>query len=135
MPDYGDIVDGTIFDQLLEMDDDDNREFSKGIARDFITQAETTLTELQESLEKKDLESLGRLGHFLKGSSAALGLKKLRATCENIQNYGRKVDEGGKPLSLSNEDLLKKLDELVKGSKVEYAEAKKWLVSMYQLEE
>ncbi|KAJ3005581.1 UNVERIFIED_CONTAM: hypothetical protein HDU68_004547 [Siphonaria sp. JEL0065] len=134
MTDYGDIVDNTVFDQLLEMDDDEDRDFSKGIAKDYMTQAETTLQEMDESLAKKDLESMGRLGHFMKGSSAALGLRKIRETCENIQNYGRKVDSGGKPLTLTNDELVKKLDELVKDAKEQYKEAKAWLNKFYKME-
>ncbi|KAI9348595.1 signal transduction histidine kinase [Obelidium mucronatum] len=133
MTDYGDIVDSSVFDQLLEMDDDENRDFSKGIAKDYMTQAETTLLELDDSLGKMDLESLGRLGHFMKGSSAALGLQKIRETCEQIQNYGRKVDSSGEPLALSDDVLMEKLGELVKDARTQYNEAREWLNKFYKL--
>lgn len=45
-----DLVDHTIFDQLLEMDDDDEREFSKSIVWNFFEQAETTFTQIEEAL-------------------------------------------------------------------------------------
>jgi hypothetical protein len=38
--------------------------------------------------DKSDLSQLHSLGHFLKGSSATLGLIKVRDSCEMIQNYG-----------------------------------------------
>ena len=45
-----DLVDHAIFDQLLEMDDDDEREFSKSIVWNFFEQAETTFTQIEEAL-------------------------------------------------------------------------------------
>src|SRR5712671_7481104 len=48
--------------------------------------------------EAKDLEQLSSLGHFLKGSSAALGVTHVRASCEEIQNYG-KQQEGTKVIT------------------------------------
>ncbi|KAJ3389371.1 hypothetical protein HDU84_008820 [Entophlyctis sp. JEL0112] len=133
MPDYQDIIDGAIFDQLLEMDDGDDHEFSRGIAVEYIKQGQTTLAEMSESLEQKDMASLGRLGHFMKGSSAAVGLKKLRATCEQIQNYGRKVDDKGNPLPLSTEHCLEKLQQLVSEAKRQFSEGEAWFKNFYSL--
>lgn len=48
--DSNDLVDHAIFDQLLEMDDDDEREFSKSIVWNFFEQAETTFTQIEEAL-------------------------------------------------------------------------------------
>jgi len=46
-----DVIDHETFEQILEMDDDeDERDFSKGIVVDFLEQAETTLKELDELL-------------------------------------------------------------------------------------
>lgn len=42
-----------------------------------------------------DLDELSSLGHFLKGSSATLGLTKVKDACEKIQHYGAKKDESG----------------------------------------
>jgi osomolarity two-component system phosphorelay intermediate protein YPD1 len=45
------IVDHSIFDQLLEMDEDDTeREFSKGIVLNYFEQAATTFTDMDLSL-------------------------------------------------------------------------------------
>ena len=44
------LVDHAIFDQLLEMDDDDERDFSKSIVWNFFEQAETTFTQIEEAL-------------------------------------------------------------------------------------
>lgn len=40
----------------------------------------------------KNLTELDNLGHFLKGSSAALGLQRIAWVCERIQNLGRKME-------------------------------------------
>ncbi|RYG98336.1 MAG: hypothetical protein EON58_07450 [Alphaproteobacteria bacterium] len=48
--DSNDLVDHAIFDQLLEMDDDDEREFSKSIVWNFFEQAETTFKQIEEAL-------------------------------------------------------------------------------------
>lgn len=45
------------------------------------------------SSNANNLSELSTLGHFLKGSSASLGLEKVQASCEKIQHYGDKVAE------------------------------------------
>lgn len=44
---------------------------------------------------KEDLEELSSLGHFLKGSSATLGLVRVRDGCEKIQRFGKLENEDG----------------------------------------
>jgi osomolarity two-component system, phosphorelay intermediate protein YPD1 len=41
---------------------------------------------------KSELEPLSSDGHFLKGSSASLGVHKVQDACEKIQNYGKLWD-------------------------------------------
>ncbi|KAI7689245.1 hypothetical protein KC322_g11940, partial [Hortaea werneckii] len=95
-PDFGDNIDSTTFEQILEMDDDEEeREFSKSIVYDFFTQAESTFQKMDSNLEKKDLAQLSALGHFLKGSSATLGLTKVKDSCEKIQHFGAHKDGTG----------------------------------------
>jgi osomolarity two-component system phosphorelay intermediate protein YPD1 len=38
------------------------------------------------------LSELARIGHFLKGSSAAIGLKQIKICCEEIQNLNKNPD-------------------------------------------
>ena len=45
-----DVLDHTVFDQLLEMDDDEDREFSKSIVTNFFEQAGTTFQSLEKAL-------------------------------------------------------------------------------------
>ena len=49
--DFGDLIDQGTFDQILEMDDEDeDREFSKGIVFGFFEQAESTFVKMDEAL-------------------------------------------------------------------------------------
>jgi HPt (histidine-containing phosphotransfer) domain-containing protein len=79
--------------------------------------------------EKKDLQTLADLGHFLKGSSAALGVWKVQASCEKIQHYGELRDEKG---DLTSEAALGKIRPLLGQVQVEYKAAEAWLRLRYQ---
>ncbi|GAA5901093.1 hypothetical protein JCM8208_007613 [Rhodotorula glutinis] len=46
----GSVVDMDVFGQLLEIDDDEEHEFSKTLAFDYITQADATFQEIEEAL-------------------------------------------------------------------------------------
>lgn len=51
MPDLGDSIDALTFEQILEMDDDeDEREFSKSIVFGFFEQAEQTFEKMDNAL-------------------------------------------------------------------------------------
>lgn len=112
--DFGDDVDMAAFEQILDMDEEDDRDFSKSIVFGFLEQAETTFTKMDTALlaihpsrtmlrdltpsplsKEKNLEELSSLGHFLKGSSATLGFTKVKDECEKIQHYGHKKNETG----------------------------------------
>ena len=86
------IISWTILNEIISMDDDDS-DFSKGLIIQFIDQAQTTFAQMQRQLDgEKNLTELDNLGHFLKGSSAALGLQRIAWVCERIQNLGRKME-------------------------------------------
>lgn len=131
IPGAKDSIDEATFEQILEMDDDeDEREFSKSIVYDFFTQAESTFDKMDSNLEKKDLKTLSELGHFLKGSSATLGLNKVKDSCEKIQNYGQKMDEKGDK-EITEEEALKKLATTIKQAKQEFHDVEKVLKKFY----
>lgn len=51
IPGADDSIDGPTFEQILEMDDEeDEREFSKSLVYDFFTQAETTFVKMDTNL-------------------------------------------------------------------------------------
>lgn len=45
-----DMIDPDTFEQILEMDDDSEREFSRAIVFEFFTQAENTFEQINDNL-------------------------------------------------------------------------------------
>lgn len=87
------VINWSILNEIISMDEDDP-EFSKSLITQYIDQAITTFHQMDNHLSgDKDLKELDNLGHFLKGSSAALGLQRIAWVCERIQNLGRKVED------------------------------------------
>jgi len=125
-----DFLDATTFEQLLEMDDDDEREFSKGIVWNYFDQVKGSFAPIEEGIRKRDFHALSSLGHYLKGSSAAVGLVKLKASCEKIQNYGNKLDETGNT-SIAEDDALAKIAEVLVVTKKDFRDAEIWLKRFY----
>ncbi|TVY31950.1 Multistep phosphorelay regulator [Lachnellula subtilissima] len=117
LPDLGDSIDALTFEQILEMDDDeDEREFSKSIVFGFFEQAEETFVKMDTALEDRDLAELSSLGHFLKGSSATLGLTK---------------DEAGTTDEPDEDLCLSRIKAILVVVKEEYAEVEKVLKKFY----
>lgn len=83
------------------------------------------------SREKRDLAQLSSQGHFLKGSSATLGLTKIKDSCEKIQHYGARKDESGNPSNLSDEECLRRIRAILKDVKEEYKDAERVLKRFY----
>ncbi|CAO1623627.1 unnamed protein product [Jaminaea pallidilutea] len=129
-----DMIDMDTFGQLLEMDDEDDREFSKEIVWNFFDQASTTFEQMDEALKAKDLPKLSTLGHFLKGSSAAVGVIRVRDGCEAMQHYGKLHDESG-VLDISETDALEKVERTLKDVKSSYTKAEGVLKKFYEDEE
>ncbi len=82
--------------------------------------------------QKKDLASLSSLGHFLKGSSATLGLTKVKDSCEKIQHYGDLKDEHGNPSNKDDTSLLSLIRSTLEVVKVDYEEAERLLKRFYR---
>ena len=81
--------------------------------------------------ESGDLTQLSSDGHFLKGSSATLGLTKVKDSCEKIQHYGARKDESGNPSNLSAEECLRRIGAILKDVKEEYKDAERVLKHFY----
>lgn len=81
--------------------------------------------------ENSDLASLASLGHFLKGSSATLGLTKVKDSCERIQHFGQKKDESGTVDEPDEKVCLKRIKETLKEVKEQYQEVEGVLRKFY----
>ncbi|KAK5988643.1 Multistep phosphorelay regulator 1 [Cladobotryum mycophilum] len=128
----GDGVDVLTFEQILEMDDSpEDRDFSSSIVFGFFDQAKETFEQMDEALESRDLEKLSELGHFLKGSSATLGLVKIRDGCEKIQRFGKLENEDGS--QMPDEELcLKRVKEALTDVKDDYVDVEKSLKKFFR---
>ncbi|KAN0087764.1 Signal transduction histidine kinase, phosphotransfer (Hpt) domain containing protein [Tylopilus felleus] len=123
-----DVVDMEVFDQILEIDEgDDTREFSRGLVKDYLDQAQATIKQLDESFAKHDLTQLGKLGHYLKGSSASLGVVRVQEICENMQHFGNRIDPKEPDVNISTEDAFARIKPLLARLKDEHAAADKVL--------
>jgi hypothetical protein len=137
------------FQQILDLDEDDTYEFSRGMAWAYFAQANNTFLEMDEALcvftavskqsficdflvsrMIEDLAKLSSLGHFLKGSSAALGVSKVQASCEKIQHYGVLRDEEA-DVDLTHKEAVGKIERLLGDVKEEYKVAERWLRDWY----
>jgi len=126
------LVEIETFQQILEMDDDEeDRDFSKSIVYDFFDQATQTFDKMDAALDEKDLKELKDLGHFLKGSSATLGLAKVRDSCEKIQHYGDKKDASGTKDEPDEALCLSRLENTISQAKKEFAEVETVLRRFY----
>ncbi|WRT64255.1 uncharacterized protein IL334_001186 [Kwoniella shivajii] len=134
-----DVIDMETFQQIMDMDEEDDADeedgekhaFSKGIVWGYFEQAEATFQEMEDAIVAKDLNKLSSLGHFLKGSSAALGIIKVQASCEKMQHYGNKRDEEA-GISLEPTEALKRIQDLLTACKKDYQVAKKWMENLYE---
>jgi len=80
--------------------------------------------------EASALKELSELGHFLKGSSATLGLTKVKDSCEKIQHYGQLKDDSGTKV-ITEEESRKKLATIIEQAKKEFADVEKVLKEFY----
>ena len=67
----------------------------------------------------------------MKGSSATLGLTKVKDSCEKIQHYGQKKDEEGTTDEPDEAVCLERIKETLVTVKEEYAEVEKVLKKFY----
>lgn len=133
LPDFQGDIDPDTFEQILEMDDDEEeREFSKSIVYDFFSQAEQTFQKMDQNLESRDLAQLSSLGHFLKGSSATLGMTKVKDSCEKIQHLGAKKTADGSKDEPDEDKCLDSLKKIIKQAKDEFAEVERRLRQFYE---
>jgi len=126
------LVEMPTFEQILEMDEPDDRDFSKSIVYAFFDQAEETFGKLDIALKERDLAELSSLGHFLKGSSATLGLIKVRDSCEKIQNFGLQRDATGNHDEPDKKRCLELLRDEISLAKSEYEEVEHVLRKFYK---
>ncbi|GME85961.1 unnamed protein product [[Candida] boidinii] len=105
------------------------------------TSTETHESQLPSTTTQADsedpLKKLSSLGHYLKGSAAALGLHKVQAECERIQNYGNKIpfdDYAPAQNAQTDQDWLNCIYEALNNAKIYYGESRKLLAEFFGAE-
>ena len=68
----------------------------------------------------------------MKGSSATLGLVKVRDACEKIQHWGQRKDEHGEG-ELENDRCLKKIKDIIPQVREDCSEAETRMKAFYGL--
>lgn len=129
--DFGDHVDKQTFAQILDMDEEEDRDFSKSIVFGFLEQAETTFGKMEAEIKAKNLDELSKLGHFLKGSSATLGFTKVRDECEKIQHYGHKKNDTGELDEPDEDKCLRLINESLAEAKRAYKAVNELMKTYY----
>ena len=84
--------------------------------------------------DEQDLPDLSSKGHYLKGSSATLGLIKIRDSCEKIQRYGLKENVDGTP-EPDEELCLKRIKNTLTELRDDFDEIAKALKRFYRADE
>jgi osomolarity two-component system phosphorelay intermediate protein YPD1 len=125
-------IDEEVFDQILDLDDDDTHDFSRDMVWAYFSQVKTTFKDMDVAFDSKDLTKLSSLGHFLKGSSAALGVQKVQASCEFIQHYGQ-LHDPETVKDITSEVALAKIGPLLSRVRTEYAAAEEWLRNWFRV--
>ncbi|AET40836.1 Ypd1p Ecym_6465 [Eremothecium cymbalariae DBVPG len=127
------IINWDILNEIVSMDEDDPG-FSQRLCLQYIDQAETTFEQIQSELdsENSSLANLSSLSHFLKGSSASLGLQRIAWACERIQNYGKK-GEGASSIA-PDSYYIDLISEALNLAREEFNAARKELSKYYKTE-
>ncbi|KAF9925176.1 hypothetical protein BGZ75_009169 [Mortierella antarctica] len=116
-----DVIDSRVFEQLLQLDE--GTEFVRTVVDDYFEQAERTIEKMQKAVKRKDFAKLSDLGHFLKGSSAAVGIIKMKTSCGKLQHYGDRRDAEGIN-SITDEEARKLIEKLLIQMQTENEEAR-----------
>lgn len=97
------LVEWSVFSEIVAMDEDEEG-FSKSLFETFVDQVSDTFAQIKTELKANNFEKISSLGHYLKGSAAALGLLTISTECERIQNYGHKSNFDNFDASLLSSD-------------------------------
>ncbi|KAJ6466497.1 hypothetical protein C8R45DRAFT_490314 [Mycena sanguinolenta] len=138
-------VDSPAFAQILELDDPEDRAhtYSKDMFELYASQAPATFKDMDRALAATDLSTLADRAHFLMGSSAALGVARVAAVCEEMERVAEaQLAPDDPPLTpdppsasgestSSEEQALRQIAALLEVGKREYAQAERWLRGWY----
>lgn len=82
-------LDAEVLAGLRALQSDDDPDMLRELIDIYITDATSTLQRLRAAVEHNDSESIHRMAHSLKGSSASLGALHLATLCRELELKGR----------------------------------------------
>ncbi|KAF5001523.1 hypothetical protein FGRMN_994 [Fusarium graminum] len=86
------VIDESTFTQLLEMDDDNERDFSSSVCFEWIDQSEGNYTNIEEAIESGNLEDLHKIADYCCGLAATIGAKKVVSTLEHLKKLSERKE-------------------------------------------
>lgn len=89
------LLDPVLLGQIRELDHSDGQTLLHRILEAFLESADDYVYELEQAINQRDAESLRRVAHNLKSSSANIGAEKLSAIFRQMEAHGRagNIDE------------------------------------------
>ncbi|PVU96000.1 hypothetical protein BB561_001464 [Smittium simulii] len=123
------ILDHNIFNQLVEMDDDEHV-FLSQLILNYFKHAETTFDKIRYCINTGDLDQLSRLGHSLKGSSASIGLTRMKQACERLQVLGKYKEQVDS--NMPDEYLIEAAKIELKATEIEYKRVEEMFIYFFE---
>eukprot|EP00128_Syssomonas_multiformis_P007302 Colp12_sorted_trinity150504_noHs@31798 len=81
------IINEAIFESLMSCDDDAS--FVTDLVTQYFQQVADKTKEMHQLLEAKNLEAFAKVAHFVKSSSATIGVERVQSVCTYLQQYGQ----------------------------------------------
>ncbi len=95
----GDVLDKDMFLELLEMNEDNSKEFITLLSDTFFTDSDQLIQQIEQAFSEKEIEVIKRCAHQLKSSSMNLAAKRLSAYFTQLEGISS-LDEIQKMLDL-----------------------------------
>ncbi|KAJ5240581.1 uncharacterized protein N7469_002172 [Penicillium citrinum] len=96
------VLDMTVFSQLLEMDEEEDRKSSSTALCGFIEGSQKKVNHMEISLPKRDFVSLIFKSESLQQCAEPLGFRKLHESCANIERVGAMMSIHGEVAEASD---------------------------------
>jgi two-component system sensor histidine kinase/response regulator len=94
-----DVLDEKVFGELRGLDEQLGGDFLATVVAEFRTDAPVRVQEIREAVAAGDSDAVPRTAHLLKGSSASIGAKHLRAVLDELEALAHSGDlQGGAEL-------------------------------------
>ena len=91
---FKDVLDPMTIANLKKLDRNDGESFFQDLIHTYMVNSTKTIQDLKMAVEEKNFSHIRKLAHLLKGSSANLGIKKLTAICQTLEDIDESNSSG-----------------------------------------